>query len=74
MLITALVLAVAGVLRRGLGRRTTSDRRERLASAVAATRQGAVRLVRAPVPALSSALALFGVALAGTHLVCAGAG
>ncbi|MEV0336202.1 hypothetical protein [Nocardia sp. NPDC050717] len=76
MLITALVLALIGVLRRGLGRRDgaapRAPREPRLRKAVTATRRGAIRLVREPVPVLSAAVAVFGLAVVGTHLLCAG--
>ncbi|WP_280343447.1 hypothetical protein [Nocardia neocaledoniensis] len=75
MLITALVLALAGLVRRGRGRRASAaePRSPRLTRAVTATRRGAIRLVREPVPVLSGAVAVFGLALVGTHLLCAGA-
>ncbi|PWV70368.1 hypothetical protein DFR69_11381 [Nocardia neocaledoniensis] len=75
MLITALVLALAGFLRRGRGRRAdtaTAPRAPRVGRVVAAVRRGAVRLVREPMPALSAAVAVFGLAIVGTHLLCAG--
>ncbi|UGT56044.1 hypothetical protein [Nocardia asteroides] len=84
MLITALVLALAGLLRRVRGRREAvaapgvpRQRRavaalRRQGRAVAAARRGAIRLVREPVPALSAAVTAFGLAIVGTHLLCAG--
>ncbi|MEV0075441.1 hypothetical protein AB0H58_03425 [Nocardia neocaledoniensis] len=75
MLITALVLALAGFLRRGRGRRAgaaTAPRAPRVGRAAATMRRVAVRLVREPLPALSAGVAVFGLAIVGTHLLCAG--
>lgn len=78
MLVTALVLAIAGVIRRALRpsapdpaepRASFGDQLERV---LAATLRGAHRLVREPAPALSILVAVAGSALAGTYLVCSG--
>ncbi|MFF2084101.1 hypothetical protein ACFVVM_10010 [Nocardia sp. NPDC058176] len=81
MLVTALVLAIAGVIRRAVRRRATDDAEsvppresfgDQLERVLAATLRGAQRLLREPAPALSVAVAVTGLALAGTHLVCSG--
>ncbi|APE34616.1 hypothetical protein BOX37_12345 [Nocardia mangyaensis] len=81
MLVTALVLAIAGVIRRALRRATTDDADvvtprasfgDQLERVLAAILRAARRLVREPAPALSVAVAATGLALAGTHLVCSG--
>lgn len=81
MLVTAVVLAIAGVIRRAVGRRATDGADaitprasfgEQLKRVLVAILRGARRLVREPAPVLSVAVAVTGLALAGTHLVCSG--
>ncbi|MGY0499689.1 hypothetical protein ACWZHB_14490 [Nocardia sp. FBN12] len=78
MLITALVLTLIGVVRRKLrgtaaaettGRAVPGLRLERFSDAV---RRAATRLIREPLPALSAAVAVLGLAVVGTHLACSG--
>ncbi|MFD4351795.1 hypothetical protein ACFWPX_04520 [Nocardia sp. NPDC058518] len=78
MLITALFLTLLGVVRRKLrgragdevtGRSAFGIQLERVGDVV---RRGATRLVREPVPALSAAVAVLGLAVGGTHLACSG--
>lgn len=78
MLITALVLTLIGVVRRKLrgtggaeatGRSVSRLQFERFGEAV---RRGATRLIREPLPVLSAAVAVLGLAVVGTHLVCSG--
>ncbi|MFC8381975.1 hypothetical protein [Nocardia sp. NPDC057272] len=78
MLITALVLALLGVVRRKLRGRADNETTgrpalgTRLGRAGVAVRRGATRLVREPAPALSAAVALLGLVVVGTHLACSG--
>lgn len=74
MLITALVLALVGLLRRG-ARGESGDPVQvgrRLDRLTAALRRAGERLIREPVPALSAVVAVLGLAVVGTHLACAG--
>ncbi len=74
MLITALVLALVGLLRRG-ARGKPGDPvpvGRRLDRLTAALRRAGERLIREPVPALSAVVAVLGLAVVGTHLACAG--
>ncbi|MDO3650631.1 hypothetical protein [Nocardia mangyaensis] len=79
MLVTALILAIAGVIRRAVGRRATDDAitprasfGDQLERVWVAILRGAHRLVREPAPAVAVAVAVTGLALAGAHLVCSG--
>ncbi|MEU4412371.1 hypothetical protein [Nocardia salmonicida] len=78
MLLTALLLTLVGVVRRKFRGRADAEslagpalgsRLERVGDAL---RRGATRLVRAPAPALSVAVAVLGLAVVGTHLACSG--
>ncbi|MFI8974093.1 hypothetical protein ACIGO9_14490 [Nocardia asteroides] len=78
MLITALVLALVGVIRGRLRGRTGQSAASRrpgspVRRAVGALRRAGVRVLREPLPALSAAIGVLGLAVVGTHLVCGGA-
>ncbi|MFI5498165.1 hypothetical protein ACIA5E_03805 [Nocardia asteroides] len=78
MLITALVLALVGVIRGRLrgrtGKSAVSSRPERpVRRAAGALRRAGVRVLREPLPALSAAIGVLSLAVVGTHLVCGGA-